>query len=192
MKMFTSSLVSALPVFVAAEYLVGIPTVPFTASGSGTFDASQIAQIIVDSQYEDSRDLNGSTLVPPSLSEFATTFAEDLSLLVSRNVSVASGSESLANSIFLTLGNQSSFLDAAGRPTSEGYSLDVSDEAITVTGASPLGAWWGTRTVLQQYTLNNGQLKLGSSNDSPGWATRGVMVGHRARGMLHGAICGSN
>jgi hexosaminidase len=176
MKVVTRFFIFLLPVFTAAEYLLGIPTVPFTASGSGTFDASQIEYIIADAQYEDVSDLNGSTLIPPTLYGFATTFAKDLSEVVSKNISVVSGSESLTNSIFLTLGDQSTFLDAAGRPTSEGYSLDVNEEGIVITGASPLGVWWGTRTILQQFALNNGELELGSSSDSPGWATRGVMV----------------
>jgi hexosaminidase len=61
--------------------------------------------------------------------------------------------------------------------TSEGYSIHVTIYGIVITGASPLGAFWGTRSILQQATLSGGmKLSLGSAIDSPGWAIRGAFV----------------
>lgn len=177
MKIAFGSLTAALlGCYVSAEYLLGVPTVSFTASGDSTLDVSKVASITVDTRYEQTTDTNGSTLIPPTLGAFAKTFAEDLSALTGKKISTRQGRKSSASSIFLTLGNQSAFLDAAGRPTSEGYRLDVTENGVTITGASPLGVWWATRTVLQQVALNKGSLKVGSSTDAPGWATRGVML----------------
>jgi hexosaminidase len=71
----------------------------------------------------------------------------------------------------------SDYLDAAGRPTYEGYSIDVTAEEIVITGASSLGAWWATRSILQQGVLNDGmKLSLGKATDAPGWGIRGTFV----------------
>lgn len=117
-----------------------------------------------------------STLIPPTLFEFAQTFAADLSTIYNVDAEVINGTDSTSGSIFLTVGDPNLYLNASGEPSSEGYSLSVTSDAITITGASPLGAWWGTRTVLQQATLNNGSIPLGSGTDTPGWATRGMML----------------
>ncbi|KKY30721.1 putative glycosyl hydrolase family 20 [Diaporthe ampelina] len=117
-----------------------------------------------------------ASLIPPTLFEFAQTFAGDLANIFNIDATVTNGTNSTTDSIFLTLGDPSVYLNASGDPSSEGYSLSVTSNAITINGASPLGVWWGTRTVLQQATLNNGSVPLGSGTDTPGWATRGMML----------------
>lgn len=142
----------------------------------GSYDLSGIDTIVVDTQYASSVDDSMATLIPPTLYEFAQTFAEDLSTIFDINATVTNGTNSPTGSIFLTLGDASTYLNASGDPSSEGYSLYVTSGSITITGASPLGAWWGTRTVIQQATLNNGSVPLGLGTDTPGWATRGMML----------------
>ncbi|KKY21448.1 putative glycosyl hydrolase family 20 [Phaeomoniella chlamydospora] len=156
--------------------LTGIPTVPFSASGQGSYSLANIKYIVVDSQHADAVDTNGETLIPPTLLEFATTFAGDLKSSLSQKVEVAVKNEALPQSIFLTIGDAADYLDAAGRETSEGYTLSVTSSGIVVTGASPLGAWWGTRSILQQAILSDGSIPLGKGVDSPGWGTRGMML----------------
>ncbi|KAK8008426.1 beta-hexosaminidase [Apiospora marii] len=138
----TTAWLGAIP---AASRLVGIPTVPFEATGESHLSLSSLKSVIVDTQFADARDERGQTLIPPSLHEFSQVFANDLK-------------------------------DTLGAPTSEGYTLSVSADGITVRGASPLGVWWGTRTVLQQAILNKGSLPHGEAHDAPGWATRGMML----------------
>lgn len=142
----------------------------------GSFDLSGIKTIVVDTQYASSVDDSMATLIPPTLYEFAQTFAEDLGTIFNIDATVTNGTNSPTGSIFLTLGDASTYLNASGDPSSEGYSLYVTSGSITITGASPLGAWWGTRTVIQQATLNNGSVPLGTGTDTPGWATRGMML----------------
>lgn len=142
----------------------------------GSFDLSGIRTIVVDAQYASSVDDSMATLIPPTLYEFAQTFAEDLGTIFNIDATVTNGTNSPTGSIFLTLGDASTYLNASGDPSSEGYSLYVTSGSITIIGASPLGTWWGTRTVIQQATLNNGSVPLGSGTDTPGWATRGMML----------------
>lgn len=131
----------------------------------------------MDEQYQNSVDNDGETLIPPTLLEFSKTFSDDLQSTFDLKIPVVTGKSAEYKSIFITLGDSSAFIDAAGRPTSEGYEIQVTEKGISVIGASPLGAWWGTRSILQQGTLNkNLQLSLGSATDAPGWGIRGAFV----------------
>ena len=121
---------------------------PFVQTG-GSLSLSGINSIVVDSRYAESVNTKGETLIPPTLQEFAETFAQDLRAL-HINVSCCAGTNASRGSIFLTLGEPGEYLDVAGRESAEGYSLSVSSDGIKIAGASSLGAWWGTRTVLQQ------------------------------------------
>lgn len=154
--------------------LLGLPTVPFVEHG-GINSISSLHRIVVDAKYCDTTDTAGHTLIPPTLLEFANTFASDLDT-TGHFVEVVAGHEAERGSIFLTIGNSSEYVDVAGRWTSEAYSLNVSDDRIIVTGASPLGAWWATRSILQQSALQNGTIATGYGVDAPGWGTRGIMV----------------
>lgn len=131
----------------------GIPTVPFVEVG-GSLSLSEINSIVVDSKYAESTNTKGETLIPPTLLEFAETFAQDLRGL-HINVSCHAGTNASRGSIFLTLGEPGDYLDVAGRESAEGYSLSVSSDGIKIAGASSLGTWWGTRTVLQQVSTFN-------------------------------------
>lgn len=153
--------------------LLGLPTVPFVEDG-GHLDLSKLGRIVVDVQHCDSADTTGHTLIPPTLLEFANTFASDLEA-TGRNTSVVAGDHAESGSIFLTVGNSSEFVDAAGRWTAEAYTLNVTDDRVIITGASPLGAWWATRSIFQQRALN-GTIATGHGVDAPGWGTRGIMV----------------
>jgi hexosaminidase len=168
----------------ANDYLVGIPTVPFTSTGD-TINTTSITSFVIDSVSADSTDKDGWTEIPPTLSEFAQIFADDWKKLTGCSVSVqllygndlyAAEQDSAALIIAV---NQSlaGSVDAAGRSTSEGYTIEVSPSTgVKVTGASALGAWWGTRTILQQVILGKGLIATGNGLDAPGWDTRGVML----------------
>lgn len=160
----------------AVPSLIGIPTVPFEVLADGTYSIGDIQSLIVDSKYVDSKDEKGETLIPPTLKEFAQTFANDLQSSLDINVDVLIADEGSTDSIFLTLGDPTDYVDASGSETSEGYALSVSKSGIVITGASPLGVWWGTRTVLQQAIISDGSLPYGEGVDSPGWGIRGMML----------------
>lgn len=164
----------ALAVAAAADSLPGLPTVPYLATG-GSLPPSSLKKIIVHADFATAVDERGQTLIPPTLRSFAETFAADLASALGRDVPVETGAATEEGAVFLTLGDAADFTDAAGRKTSEGYALNVTVDGILISGASPLGAWWGTRTVMQQLALG-GEVPLGYGVDSPGWETRGMMV----------------
>ncbi|KAL7948048.1 glycoside hydrolase superfamily [Trichoderma barbatum] len=163
-------------VSLAGAELLGIPTVPFTITSDRTYDLRNVHAIVVDLAHSSARDQDGLTLIPPTLWEFAETFRDDLAG-IGINTILLPGLKPISNAIYLTLdSDKSKFVNAAGNKTSEGYRLSVTSSGITVSGASPLGAWWGTRTVLQQALINNKKMKLGTGVDSPGWSERGMML----------------
>ncbi|KAK2037673.1 family 20 glycosyl hydrolase [Colletotrichum somersetense] len=159
---------------VVADSLPGLPTVPFTST-DGTLPSTFLTKIIVSSEFAESVDEAGQTLIPPTLRSFAATFASDLASALHLDIPVELGDAAEQGSIFLTLGDAGLYRDAAGRESSEGYSLNVTIDGVRITGASPLGVWWGTRSLLQQLILGNGEVKLGHGTDTPGWGTRGMM-----------------
>ncbi|EJD48036.1 glycoside hydrolase [Auricularia subglabra TFB-10046 SS5] len=155
--------------------LLTIPTIPFQAS-QGSLSLSHLRSIVVDSRFADSVNKDGETLIPPTLQEFASTFASDLSKSVDLKLRLSTGTARRPGTIFLTVDKQTKFLDAAGRPTAEGYILSITADGVTIAGASPLGTWWGTRTFIQTAALSNGTVPAGAAVDAPGWGTRGVML----------------
>lgn len=155
--------------------LLGLPTVPFTTSSEATFDISSVNSIVVEKQHASTQDQDGWTLIPPTLQEFAKTFAYDLRNVAGCHARIKQADDAEDRAIFLTLGSSSAFVDAAGRFTSEAYTVDITESRVIITGASPLGVWWGTRTILQQAALS-GKISVGSGTDAPGWGTRGVML----------------
>lgn len=161
---------------IARAQLLGIPTVPFSITSDRTYDLRNVHTIVVDLAYSSTRDQDGLTLIPPTLWEFAETFQDDLAG-IGINTVLLPRSKAIGNAIYLTLdSDKSQFVNAAGNKTSEGYRLSVTSSGITVSGASPLGVWWGTRTVLQQALINDKKMKIGTGVDSPGWSERGMMV----------------
>lgn len=155
--------------------LLTVPTTPFEKS-SGQYSLSQIKRIIVDSKYADAVDKDGQTFIPPTLQQFAETFQGDLKSSIGLDVSISQAKGPTPDSIFITVQKDSAFKDIAGRPTSEGYKLDISDTGIVISGASPLGAWWGTRSLIQTAVVDGLDLPKGSGVDAPGWGSRGAFV----------------
>ncbi|TVY84722.1 Beta-hexosaminidase [Lachnellula suecica] len=176
MRLISSILLVLLPLHCGARW-TQIPTVPFESTTGGSFSLKQLKSIVVDSNYQDAVNTDGETLIPPTLLQFSKTFSGDLSSSLGLDIPVVVGNSASKDSIFMTIGNSSHYLDAAGRPTSEGYLLGITSQGITVTGASSLGAWWATRSILQQAVLNDGMnLDQGSATDAPGWGIRGTFL----------------
>ncbi|KAF2089742.1 glycoside hydrolase family 20 protein [Saccharata proteae CBS 121410] len=159
----------------SSSKLLTIPTAPFEYS-TGSLSLHDLNGIIVDYHFANTSNTEGETLIPPTLHEFAKIFANDLEISCDVSLPLLIDTKPSHGSIFLTLDLNTTFPDAAGRPSSEGYSLTVGKSGITIAGASPLGVWWGTRTLIQTAVLNENNIALGGGRDAPGWATRGIML----------------
>ncbi|KAJ3827226.1 glycoside hydrolase superfamily [Lentinula raphanica] len=141
-------------------------------------------QIIVDPAFAEVSDGPGQ----PSLFGFAQTFREDLVSVTGftdlpqvQNASVSSVNSS---TVFLTLGvsNSSNLTLFNGDVAGEGYEFEITESVYTIRGVEVLGAWWGTRTLIQQVILSiasgsdPAQIPTGVGEDNPGWEVRGFML----------------
>ncbi len=57
----------------------------------------------------------------------------------------------------------------------EGYQLISKSDGITITAPTPLGAFWGTRTLLQVFTAQANTFPAGLANDWPQYKVRGML-----------------
>ncbi|RCI12032.1 hypothetical protein L249_0538 [Ophiocordyceps polyrhachis-furcata BCC 54312] len=174
MKLEPALFLTGFGVIVSAN-LLGIPSIPYNRSSeaSGHFQLSEIEVVGVDARHSDARDEHGMTLIPPTLRDFASTFVHDLESVLGIRADLRDGSGE--KGVFLTLDDKPDYTDAAGRQTSEGYTLTTNESGVFIAGASPLGVFWGTRTVLQQAALN-GSIAYGRGRDAPAWGERGMML----------------
>ena len=155
--------------------LLTIPTTPFSQS-SGEYSLNQVKRIIVDSRFANAVDNDGHTLIPPTLTQFAETFQADLKSSIGLDISLSQAKQPTPDSIFITIQQSPDFKDVARRLTPEGYMLDISSQGVVISGASPLGAWWGTRSLIQTAVVGGLKLPQGSGVDAPGWGSRGAFV----------------
>ncbi|KIJ67181.1 glycoside hydrolase family 20 protein, partial [Hydnomerulius pinastri MD-312] len=155
------------------------------ATSGGPFILTPETQILVDVQHAFSR---GPESTGPTLLEFAETFRGDLIGLTSHSVPpiqivpLGASIQYHSPSIALTLGASNNHTLYSGAATVEGYDFSISDTSFVISGSGPIGAWWGTRTLLQQLVLSgagdNGtyEVPAGTGADSPGWEVRGFML----------------
>lgn len=154
-----------------------IPVTPFVQSGLDRYSLHSLTSIVVDHRHAHEIDTEGQTLIPPTLAEFAQTLQSDLEESLGLKLPLNFGRVGCKHAISITVDKHNKeFFDAAGRTTSEGYKLTVDQNGILITGASPLGAWWGTRSLIQAAVTNQLRLPYGFAVDAPGWSTRGVMA----------------
>lgn len=150
------------------------------------FKLSSHTEIVVDAQFAHLK----ADKYSPSLLDYAHTFNNDLSEITGQALlHVRTESEKNArrqsNSIYLTVLSQRqarNYKYNNGNVTDEAYELDINHDMIIISGSSAIGAFWGTRSVLQQVVINQKQhdsayivLPAGSGVDVPGWEVRGFM-----------------
>ncbi|KAJ3712884.1 glycoside hydrolase superfamily, partial [Lentinula raphanica] len=154
-----------------------------SGSNASSFFVDPTIEIIVDSAFAEVSDGPGQ----PSLFGFAQTFREDLMSVTGftdlPQVQNASVSSVTSSTVFLPLGVSNSFnLMFNGEISGEGYEFEITESVYTIRGVEVLGAWWGTRTLLQQVILsiasgsNPAQIPTGVGEDNPGWEVRGFML----------------
>ncbi|RPD64716.1 glycoside hydrolase [Lentinus tigrinus ALCF2SS1-7] len=158
-----------------------IPSVASFTPSSGTFELSPFVRIVVDSKY--------ATHGSPSLLDYADTFRSDLEDTLSYTALAPVKLSSVVNNsifgiptIYLTLNTSLEYKLYNGQFTDEGYDLQISRDVYLIKGSTPLGVWWGTRTLLQQGAIQLAggaktvSFPAGEGSDSPGWEVRGFML----------------
>lgn len=184
--MILSILTIAVWILASAQAAALHPQIPSVesfspAQGLNAFQLLGSILISVDSRFAK----EGS----PSLLDFANTFRDDLASVASLHaippvqvVSQKTIQSRRTPTVYLTLDSTKQYKLFNGNPTTEGYDIDIAHDSVTITAAAPLGAWWGTRTILQQVVMSlssgakSAVLPVGHISDSPGWEVRGFML----------------
>jgi hexosaminidase len=135
---------------------LSIPSVRQWAPGTGVCAFGSSSRIVVDAGD------------PDSLALDAETFAEDISGLISRSVTVSRAASGEQGDIFLKLNAADTSLGE------EGYRLSIADK-FEISAKTPAGVFYGTRTLLQ--LLRQGKtISQGTIVDWPKGRWRGIMV----------------
>ncbi|KAJ5229005.1 hypothetical protein N7489_009713 [Penicillium chrysogenum] len=166
-----------------ASALQTLPPVHFDDTGSGHNKGFSLATtdrtVYLDADFASWKDHNGLTLIPPSASDFANTFRDDLQELTNSSWELRTVKQfpKHTSGIFLSRAdNPGRFTYENGRETEEGYELEIQDGSVLIRGSGARGMWWGTRTLLQQLLLTHSYLQTGRVKDAPAYATRGFLL----------------
>ena len=167
----------------AAAALQPLPPVQWTtgnSSVSGGFSLKNAPQTIyLQRSFANTSDTEGLTLIPPTAYEFAQTFSKDLSQLFGGNWTVQQVNSAPSAGIYLGkfTGDASQLTYENDVVTEEGYELEVRDGTVFIGGSGARGLFWGTRTLIQQLIIANGEpLASGRVVEAPAYATRGYML----------------
>jgi hexosaminidase len=149
-------------------------------SGSADFSLASADRVIyIENGFSSQKDQYGLTLIPPSASQFARTFCDDLQELTNSSWTIRNVKEFPEHVSGIFLGRspaQERFTYEDGTITEEGYELVVEKDRVSILGSGARGMWWGTRTFLQQLVLNSHSIPAGRVDDAPAYATRGFML----------------
>ncbi|MCD8283264.1 MAG: family 20 glycosylhydrolase [Opitutae bacterium] len=134
-----------------------------------TFTPGENFRVVIPPEAE----RGGDTL----LRERAELFAAELSDVLGRKIEVEEGMENFADNYGRLRGCVVLLPSVAGDEASllgkEGYVLACSERMIKIVAADSLGAFWGTRTILQVFKLHENSFPCGFAIDYPQYSLRG-------------------
>jgi hexosaminidase len=168
--------------FSLAAALQPLPPVQWTHSNSTTPGFSlrnSPRTVYIQSNFSEVRDTKGLTLIPPTASDFAKTFTQDVTAFFGGNWTLQKVDVLPTSGIILgpVRANTNQATYENGIETEEGYELEVSNGSVYIGGTGARGMFWGTRTLLQELLIAEGStLKAGHITDAPAYATRGFML----------------
>ncbi|MCK5001300.1 MAG: family 20 glycosylhydrolase, partial [Anaerohalosphaera sp.] len=142
-----------------------IPAVRQWDGGEGFIDISK-APIVIESNYM------------KQLNKIADIFAVEAGAELSGNVKkgigkklhITNNSKPVAGSIFLSL-----YRSVPQGASSEMYTIEITDKVV-IRGVTPVGVYWGTRTLLQLLAQSDGKLPKGTIQDWPDYPIRSVLL----------------
>ncbi|KAA8647709.1 beta-N-acetylhexosaminidase [Aspergillus tanneri] len=169
--------------FAVVSALQSLPPVQWAPTGPEDFNIAAVERTIyIRDQFASHRDQGGLTLIPPSALEFAQTFSQDLKEVTgsSWDVQTVDVFPPDRTGIFLDQVEEiyrHEFIYENGKPTEEGYELDVQSDRVLIRGSGARGMWWGSRTLLQQLLLADKKpIPSGRVVDAPSFSTRGFLL----------------
>lgn len=163
-----------------ASALQTLPPVHLQPLEGDGFSLANIEKTIyLQQDFASSKDQDGLTLIPPSASEFAQTFRQDLQELTNSSWALKIVPRLPTRESGILLGRAPSrdrFTYENGHATEEAYEMVFEHNRVSIQGSGARGMWWGTRTLLQQLILDPDSIPLGQISDAPAYPIRGFML----------------
>ncbi len=120
----------------------------------------------------------------PTLKARAELFAKELSEVFGREVNVLGQARPGKKDICITLDDDENIADLG----KEAYVINSSENGLRVVSSDPLGAFWGTRTILQVFKQHNNTFPCGDAVDYPQYPLRGFMYDIARKPTSHKAV----
>lgn len=143
-----------------------VPALQEWRGGEGKFVPSEDFAVIVPAEC--------ANVGNPTLRERAELFASELSEIFGREIAVLDRARPGKNDINLMVEVASGDSDSANLGK-EGYILGAMSDGLYIVATDPIGAFWGTRSVLQVFKQNNNTFPCGIAVDYPQYPLRGFM-----------------
>ena len=139
-----------------------IPELREWVDGAGTYTLSEQTRVVIPETASE------------ALARYAQTFAEEL-----KRPCVRENRSHLKTLTFRAEKARKGDIVLQVKPGSmkhaEGYTLTAGADGITITAPTEIGAFWGTRTVLQVFAGQQGTFPGGTATDWPDYPVRGFM-----------------
>lgn len=151
-----------------------VPALQEWHGGEGAFVPAADFAVVVPEKY--------ANVGTPSLRERAELFAAELSEIFGRKVAVVNTPRQGKADITLIADPENADAACLGK---EGYGIFSASNALVVTAVDSLGAFWGTRTILQVFRRHENTFPCGIAVDYPQYPLRGFMydVGRKPASM---------
>lgn len=150
---------------ISKDYAILLPAA--TARQEGNPKPRVIPEILQWQGAQGVYRLGDKVKISSSDKRLARLFATDLRLVASTEATLAPASERADITLSLLKGTNLG---------PEGYKLQISPDGIRIGAASPVGLYWGTRTLLQMLRQTPGSVPCGKAVDFPRYRVRGFML----------------
>ena len=133
------------------------------AAGSSAFVPDEDFALLLSESYAD--------VGTPTLKARVELFAKELSEIFGREIKVVNKQRPGKKDISFAIAPD----NAIGNLGKEGYALISDEKGLHILASDPLGAFWGTRTILQVFKQHNNTFPCGIAVDYPQYPLRGFM-----------------
>lgn len=144
-----------------------VPALQEWLGGEGKFVPSSDFAVIVPAEC--------ANVGSPTLRERAELFAGELSEIFGRKIEVLSQGRHGKADIHISVADAKNTPELAVNFGKESYVLAAMSDGLHIVSTDPLGAFWGTRSILQVFKQNNNTFPCGIAIDYPQYPLRGFM-----------------
>lgn len=152
-----------------------VPALQEWVGDEGTFVPDEDFALLLSDSYAD--------IGEPTLKARLELFAKELSEIFGREIKILNkqrGKKDIAVSIAPD--------EEIGNLGKEGYAIISDENGLRIIASDPLGAFWGTRTILQVFKQHNNTFPRGIAVDYPQYPLRGFMYDIARKPTSHKAV----